>query len=128
MRAKEVENFLNEIEIAKSLSNHDHFINLIGCCSLHDGPLYLVFELAENGNLVEFLRSSGIFDSLPTTSDNMATMGRIPSIKISKRTLADFSIQVACGMSYLESEKVIIVSTLLDFKCYYWFFVGVTFY
>lgn len=46
---------LNELEIMSSVGNHPNLVNLIGACSV-DGPLMILVEFAEHGNLLHYLR------------------------------------------------------------------------
>lgn len=110
-----MENFLSEMKIVKTLTNRDHFVHLIGSSSAPDGNLFLVFQLEENGNLLEFLRSArNLQTSTSTQLNSTAQDGRISRMMtISKETITDFSIQVACGMTFLVSAGVKNFSLLL---------------
>jgi len=44
------------MEILKSIGSHVNVINLVGVCTKDDGPLLVVVEYAEHGNLKEFLK------------------------------------------------------------------------
>ncbi|KAJ7369755.1 hypothetical protein OS493_036647 [Desmophyllum pertusum] len=46
---------LNELEIMTLVGNHPNLVNLIGACST-GGPLMIVVEFAEHGNLLRHLR------------------------------------------------------------------------
>ena len=43
-----------EMDLMKMIGRHINIINLLGVCT-QDGPLYVVVEFAEHGNLKEFL-------------------------------------------------------------------------
>ena len=43
------------MQILKSIGHHPHILRLIGCCT-GLGPLLVVLELCEHGNLRDFLR------------------------------------------------------------------------
>ena len=43
------------MEILKSIGSHLNVINLVGVCTKDDGPLLVVVEYAEYGNLKDFL-------------------------------------------------------------------------
>lgn len=43
------------MEVLKSVGEHVNVINLVGVCTKDDGPLLVVVEYAEYGNLKDFL-------------------------------------------------------------------------
>ena len=47
---------LEEMELMKMIGRHTNIINLLGVCT-QDGPLYVIVEFAEHGNLRDFLRN-----------------------------------------------------------------------
>ena len=51
----EMIDFVKEMEMMKMIGKHINIINLLGVCT-QDGPLYVVVEYAEHGNLRDFLR------------------------------------------------------------------------
>ena len=51
----EMIDFVKEMEMMKMIGKHVNIINLLGVCT-QDGPLYVVVEYAEHGNLRDFLR------------------------------------------------------------------------
>ncbi|XP_065217235.1 fibroblast growth factor receptor 2-like [Planococcus citri] len=81
---------VSEMEIMKLLGNHPNILRLIGCCSQR-GPLYVITEYAQNGNLKNFLRK----------------YLNEQSIKPSETTLISYAHQIAQGMDYLASLKCI---------------------
>ncbi|XP_065215749.1 fibroblast growth factor receptor 2-like [Planococcus citri] len=81
---------VSEMEILKLLGNHPNVLRLIGCCS-QGGPLLVITEYAENGNLQTFLRTH------PQRSP----------IKLPETTLMSYALQIAQGMDYLASLKCI---------------------
>lgn len=91
---------VSEMEIMKVIGYHVNIINLIGCCT-QVGPLYLMIEYAANGNLRDFLRlrrSSFGFKQL--TKSNLKCI-------LTQKDLISFACQIAKGMKYLVSRKVI---------------------
>merc|ERR1719262_87409 len=51
----DVIDLVSEMDILKMIGRHEHIINLLGVCT-QDGPLYVIVEFAEHGNLRDFLR------------------------------------------------------------------------
>ncbi|XP_065204100.1 fibroblast growth factor receptor 2-like [Planococcus citri] len=80
---------VSEMEILKLLGNHPNILQLIGCCSQR-GPLLVITEYAENGNLQKFLRTH-----------------LQQSIELPETTLMSYARQIALGMEYLVSLKCI---------------------
>ena len=80
------QDFLAEAQLMKKIQ-HDKLIRLFAVCTTEE-PIYIVTELMKNGSLLDYLRSP---------------KGR--QLKFDK--LTDYSIQIATGMSYLESRNYI---------------------
>ena len=84
---------ISELEIMKNIGQHDNIIKLFGLCKLN-GPVSIVMEYAENGNLRDFLRNCKIarntFDSKQTYE---YTIG--------------FATQITRGMLHIESKQVL---------------------
>ncbi|XP_006639677.2 protein-tyrosine kinase 6 [Lepisosteus oculatus] len=78
--------FQLETQILKKL-RHKHLISLLAICTTEDS-YYIVTELMEKGNLLNFLRG---------------TEGR----RLDMSSLLDMACQVADGMAHLESQKSI---------------------
>lgn len=57
----ELENFMNELEIMKSVGKHPNILSLLGCCcsggGIASGGVYAIIEYARHGNLRNYLRS-----------------------------------------------------------------------
>ncbi|KAJ7354895.1 hypothetical protein OS493_029454 [Desmophyllum pertusum] len=53
---EEIRDLYNELEIMTNVGHHPNLVNLIGACT-EDGHLLVVLEIAENGSLLEFLKS-----------------------------------------------------------------------
>lgn len=51
----DVIDLVSEMDLMKSIGRHRNIINLLGVCT-QDGPLYVIVEFAEHGNLKDFLR------------------------------------------------------------------------
>ncbi|XP_065217066.1 fibroblast growth factor receptor 2-like [Planococcus citri] len=80
---------VSEMELMKLLGCHQNILQLLGCCS-QGGPLLVITEYAQNGNLKNFLRKS-----------------LRQSIKMEETTLLTYARQIAQGMAYLSSIKCI---------------------
>ena len=55
---QEMIDLVSEMDMMKMIGRHDNvinIINLLGVCT-QDGPLYVIVEYAEHGNLRDFLR------------------------------------------------------------------------
>ncbi|CAM1296228.1 FGFR4 (predicted) [Pycnogonum litorale] len=97
---EELTNLVLEMEVMKVIGKHRNIINLLGCCT-QDGPLYVITEYAQYGNLRDYLRShrpsSGYERAISDTRPNPLTI----------KDLVSFARQVARGMEYLSSRKCI---------------------
>ena len=51
----EMIDLVSEMDMMKMMGRHDNIINLLGVCT-QDGPLFVIVEFAEHGNLRDFLR------------------------------------------------------------------------
>ncbi len=80
------EQFLHEALIMHKLRN-EKLVRLFAVCSKSE-PIFIITELMENGNLLNYLRGS---------------VGKNLKLPV----LIDMATQVASGMAYLESEKYI---------------------
>ncbi|CAK9299053.1 unnamed protein product [Gordionus sp. m RMFG-2023] len=54
----ELADLISELEVMKVIGHHKNIINLLGCCSSPEGPLYVIVEMASFGNLRDFLRKN----------------------------------------------------------------------
>jgi fibroblast growth factor receptor 3 len=99
----EMMDLVSEMEMMKMIGKHINIINLLGCCT-QDGPLYVVVEFAPHGNLRDFLRqhrpSSGYEPAIGIVEKERKTL--------TQKDLVSFAYQVARGMEYLASRRVII--------------------
>ncbi|EDQ84115.1 uncharacterized protein MONBRDRAFT_13119, partial [Monosiga brevicollis MX1] len=86
------QDFLSEMTVMKEIGAHPNIIGIFGHC-LRDEPHILLVELAELGNLRDYLRKCRTSQSKPQL--------------LGSRQLADFCLQIASGMSFLERKNVI---------------------
>jgi len=84
------------MEVMKRLENHINIINLVGCCTQDNGPLYVIVEFAKHGNLRDFLKAQRVAASRDVQEEIHLTHGNLLS----------FSRQCARGMEYLAEQKV----------------------
>lgn len=84
--------FHSEMKLMKEIGYHQHVISLVGCCTLVQ-PLWLVVEYADHGSLQSYLR-----ERRPTAKR---------AAGLNSEDFANFSVQIAHGMSYLAKLKVI---------------------
>ncbi|KAL3883472.1 hypothetical protein ACJMK2_029733 [Sinanodonta woodiana] len=95
-------NINREIEMMKKLGTHPNIITLIGHCS-HNDALYVVMELAKGGDLLKILRS------LRNESPYVSPLVSMYTASIEDKML-QVAVDVAQGMQYLASIKVILVN------------------
>lgn len=88
---------VREMELMKMVGEHINIIKLLGCCS-QDGPLYVIVEYAEHGNLKDFLKKNLAMSDYTSLSSQPA---------LTEKDLISFAYQVARGMDYLASRKCI---------------------
>lgn len=100
---KEKEDLVAELNLMKTLLTepHTNVVRLLGCCtSANDKePTYVIMEYVSKGKLQEVLRKSRAehyYGNLHGSSQ-----------KLTSRDLTSFCYQVARGMEYLSSKKVI---------------------
>lgn len=89
---EEKEDFLAEMATMKEMGGHPNVIGIIGHC-LREQPYILLVELAEHGNLRDYLRKS------------RATETSKQRLDISQ--LLDITLQIANGMAFLQEKHVI---------------------
>ncbi|XP_066278213.1 fibroblast growth factor receptor 2-like isoform X5 [Branchiostoma lanceolatum] len=97
---RELADLVSEMETMKRIGKHKNIINLLGCCT-QDGPLFVIVEYAEHGNLRDFLRSRR-----PPSMDyyKMAVECDKP---LTHKDLVSFAYQIGRGMEFLHSKKCI---------------------
>jgi len=100
---KEKEDLVAELNLMKTLLTepHTNVVRLLGCCTSASDkePTYVIMEYVSKGKLQEFLRKSRAehyYGNLHGSSQ-----------KLTSRDLTSFCYQVARGMEYLSSKKVI---------------------
>ena len=52
---------VSEMDLMKVIGHHRNIINLLGVCT-QDGPVHVIVEFAEFGNLRDFLRKQNYFN------------------------------------------------------------------
>jgi hypothetical protein len=67
------ENLQDELTIMQKIKPHANIINLIGCCTSSDGPLCVIMEYAEHGNLHSFLKECSPSQSRYKHNSNSST-------------------------------------------------------
>ncbi|KAI8490696.1 fibroblast growth factor receptor 2-like isoform X3 [Branchiostoma floridae x Branchiostoma belcheri] len=97
---RELADLVSEMETMKRIGKHKNIINLLGCCT-QDGPLFVIVEYAEHGNLRDFLRARR-----PPSMDyyKMAVECDKP---LTHKDLVSFAYQIGRGMEFLHSKKCI---------------------
>ena len=80
------------IAVMKEMGAHPNVIGIIGHC-LMEQPYILLVELAELGNLRDFLREA------------RATKTRPQQLSVAQ--MAEFCLQIASGMAFLESKSIV---------------------
>ncbi|XP_059079720.1 fibroblast growth factor receptor 4-like [Tigriopus californicus] len=104
---QEMIDLVSEMDMMKMIGHHHNvinIINLLGVCT-QDGPLYVIVEYAEHGNLRDFLRKFNEVHNDGYERPNSASLPNRPTI--SARQLISFARQVAKGMEFLGSKKCI---------------------
>ncbi|PFX16321.1 Proto-oncogene tyrosine-protein kinase receptor Ret [Stylophora pistillata] len=92
---------LSELEVMKILKPHPHVIKLMGCVTNSD-PLLVLIEYIPYGDLLGYLRKSrGLNDTYFKDPDVQ------PETNLTAEQLVRFSCQIADGMRYLSSNKII---------------------
>ncbi|KAM3726992.1 Myoblast growth factor receptor [Dirofilaria immitis] len=132
---KELIDLVSEMETFKIIGHHENLLRLIGCCT-GTGPLYVIVELCKHGNLRDFLRAHRPRDAesgsqIPEATSFGASVGggsdhyleprklqrkltttsthdQPVLIKhLTQRHLVQFAWQVAKGMEFMASRKII---------------------
>ena len=94
----EMIDLVSEMDMMKVIGRHINIINLLRACT-QDGPLYVIVEFAEHGNLRDFLRKHRPASGYERPNQE--------SCQLSEKQLVSFSRQIAKGMEYLGSKKCI---------------------
>lgn len=95
------EDLLSELNLMKQMKPHPHVIKLLGCVTETE-PLLVLIEYIPYGDLLGFLRKSrGLKDTYYNSPDVK------PQTNLTSRQLMQFAQQIADGMNYLSSCKII---------------------
>lgn len=95
---KERQELLKELSVMQRFDHHPNVVKLLGCCTESE-PYFLIMEFVKNGKLQSFLRdhrSKRKYYNSNGTSHNLTS-----------RDLTMFAYQVALGMEYISSVRVI---------------------
>ncbi|KAL3981864.1 Protein tyrosine kinase family protein [Acanthocheilonema viteae] len=132
---KELIDLVSEMETFKIIGHHENLLRLIGCCT-GTGPLYVIVELCKHGNLRDFLRAHRPRDvdsssQVPEATNlgvgvggstdhyleprklqrklTVASTHEQPMLikHLTQRHLVQFAWQVAKGMEFMASRKII---------------------
>jgi len=99
--ASDRKDLLSELELMKKLKPHPHVIKLMGCVTEND-PLLVLIEYVPFGDLLGYLRKSrGLHDTYYKNPDVK------PQTNLTSEQLMRFAWQIADGMCYLSSKKII---------------------
>ncbi|XP_035693202.1 hemicentin-2-like [Branchiostoma floridae] len=93
--------FIKELEVLKLLESHPNVVTFLGCCKDSE-PLYLLLEYVSGGSLLSNLRTS----RSQQTYENLHGGSK----SLSSRDLTKFAWDVANGMSFLSTKKIIPVT------------------
>ncbi|KAK3752966.1 hypothetical protein QZH41_005123 [Actinostola sp. cb2023] len=97
----EVRDLMKEFELLKTLKPHPHVIKLLGCGE-GDGRPLVIIEYVPYGDLLGYLRKSR-----GENDDYYSDPEIKPNTNLSSQQLLRFGWNVADGMAYLASEKII---------------------
>ncbi|KAI8508970.1 hypothetical protein Bbelb_128180 [Branchiostoma belcheri] len=97
--------FQQEVDIMRHVGYHPNIINLLGTCD-HQGQQYMALELAGNGDLKKYLRTSRVLGTTsPAYANIRQTAGTVSTL--SPVQLLRIACDVATGMEHLSSKDVI---------------------
>jgi len=95
---KDKKDLLNELAVMKMMESHPNVVRLLGCCTEED-PVYVILEYVNGGTLQDFLRKS--------RSEHHYKNLHGASQTLSSSDLTSFAYQIAKGMEYLATKKLI---------------------
>ncbi|XP_073256124.1 proto-oncogene tyrosine-protein kinase receptor Ret-like [Porites lutea] len=99
--ASDKKDLLSELDVMKKLKPHPHVVKLLGCVTETE-PLLVLIEYVPYGDLLGYLRKSrGLNDTYFKDPDMK------PQTNLTAEQLMKFAWQVADGMCYLSSKKII---------------------
>uniref|UniRef100_A0A915CG83 Protein kinase domain-containing protein n=1 Tax=Parascaris univalens TaxID=6257 RepID=A0A915CG83_PARUN len=87
--------FIQEINLMKSLVYHPHLLCILGVADTSDGKICLVVEYCTNGDLLRFLRNN----------KSLILEGNTEGLKF--KNLLCFAWQISDGLYYLNSKDII---------------------
>jgi hypothetical protein len=87
----ELIDFVSEMEMMKRIGRHRNIINLVGTCT-QNGPLYVIVEYAEHGNLRDYLKKYRAAFSLHSQAKLMSQQK--PFVPLTMGHLISFAHQV----------------------------------
>ncbi|XP_065657633.1 uncharacterized protein LOC136082389 isoform X2 [Hydra vulgaris] len=100
----ELNDFVEEIDLLKGIGYHKNIVNMIGCSTLQK-PLCFVVEYMGNGDLLQFLkRRREKILKINSTSEEVSVDD---NERVTPNDLISFAWQVASGMEYLSSIKLV---------------------
>ncbi|XP_050534527.1 proto-oncogene tyrosine-protein kinase receptor Ret isoform X2 [Daktulosphaira vitifoliae] len=111
----EKDDLLSEYNLLKEV-NHPNVVKLLGACTTHDGPFYLIIEYAKYGSLRSYLRKSRIidksFDGITSQTgeilqNEIRQSFALPLHPITPRDILKFAWQISKGMTYLAEIKLV---------------------
>ncbi|XP_068734303.1 uncharacterized protein [Montipora capricornis] len=95
-----LKDFLSELKVMENLSPHKHVIQLLGCITESE-PFCIITEFAPYGDLLGFLRKKRGLD------DGYYDIDHLPRKSLTKHQLMKFAWEIADGMAYLSSAKIV---------------------
>ncbi|XP_066299152.1 angiopoietin-1 receptor-like [Branchiostoma lanceolatum] len=99
------QDFQQEVDIMRHVGYHPNIINLLGTCD-HQGQQYMALEMAGNGDLKKYLRTSRVLKTTDPAYANIRQTANTVSI-LSPVQLLRIACDVATGMDHLSSKDVI---------------------
>ncbi|KAK7503438.1 hypothetical protein BaRGS_00005359, partial [Batillaria attramentaria] len=96
-----------ELEQMILVGSHPNIIGLLGSC-VHEGNLHIIMELAEQGDLLTYLRNRKLWHEqyVSVAKDGTLSMQKAPQVT-DHAELMMFAWHIARGMSHLEELKCI---------------------
>ncbi|KAI8796645.1 proto-oncogene tyrosine-protein kinase receptor Ret, partial [Biomphalaria glabrata] len=108
----EYQDLVSEFQLLKEV-DHPNVIKLLGVCT-QKGPLYVIVEYCELGSLRSFLRGAKLKSKARSWEDKQRIGGTDGSSQVTSTTrtltfrdLLSFAWQIAKGMDYLASLKIV---------------------
>ena len=83
----------------KQVRPHNNIVNLIGACTLENGPLYIVTEFVGGGTLLNYLRKGR---SLRSSTNDVNANDTV--FMVTDKELITFAVDVARGVSHVVEE------------------------